>query len=77
MLYALGLSQLVSTRVSIKAYKCLQMPAMQGRRKREINIILVPNAQACCEVKINTQEKPYNTKPSRADTEHVQKCLEP
>ena len=41
----------------MKLVDVTKMPPMQGRREREINIILVPDAQAYHEIKISTQEK--------------------
>ena len=64
----LGLSQLVSTRVSIKVHRYHQNKPRQERRYREINVILVHNVQACHKIKMNTQVIPTTPKPSQADT---------
>ena len=63
----LGLSQLVSTRVSIKVYRYHQNEPRQGRKYKDINIVLVHNAQACYKISMSTQENPMTPKPSQAD----------
>ena len=54
----LGLSELVSTRVSIEVYRNHQNKPRQGRRYRDIK----------GEIKMSTQENPMIPKPSQANT---------